>query len=158
MEVKMALTQKKKAYAQARLQGKKTKEAAVLAGYAERSAAAKGSQLESDPDVVAYLASLNSQGGGGLDATPLGEAAIQAEFLAMENVSNSLEFLKTIYKNPRIDRKIRIDAAKAALPYEFGRVGEKGIKEGRQDEANDAAKKSKFATADEQRKQQQRVS
>ena len=99
----MALTQKKKAYAQARLQGKKTKEAAVLAGYSERSAAAKGSQLESDPDVVAYLASLNSQGGGGLDATPLGEAAIQAEFLAMENVSNSLEFLKTIYKNPRID-------------------------------------------------------
>ena len=29
--------------------------------------------------------------GAGLDA-PLGEAAIQAEFLAMENVSNSLEF------------------------------------------------------------------
>ncbi|MFW1700862.1 hypothetical protein ACG9WR_01395 [Acinetobacter pittii] len=154
MEVKMALTQKKKAYAQARLQGKKTKEAAVLAGYSERSAAAKGSQLENDPDVVAYLASLNSQGGGGLDATPLGEAAIQAEFRAMDKVSNSLEFLKTIYKNPRIDQRTRIDAAKAALPYEFGRVGEKGIKEGRQDEANDAAKKSKFATADEQRKQQ----
>lgn len=158
MEVKMALTQKKKAYAQARLQGKKTKEAAVMAGYSERSAAAKGSQLESDPDVVAYLASLNSQGGGGLDATPLGEAAIQAEFLAMENVSNSLEFLKTIYKNPRIDRKIRIEAAKAALPYEFGRVGEKGIKEGRQEEAKETAKTSKFATADEQRKQKQRVS
>lgn len=154
----MALTQRKKAFAHARLQGKKKEEAAVLAGYAERSAAAKGCQLENDPDVVAYLASLNSQGGGGLDATPLGEAAIQAEFRAMENVSNSLEFLKTIYKNPRIDRKIRIEAAKAALPYEFGRVGEKGIKEGRQDEANDAAKKSKFATADEQRKQQQRVS
>ena len=61
------------------MQGKKTKEAAVLAGYSERSAAAKGSQLENDPDVVAYLASLNSQGRG-LDATPLGEAAIQAEF------------------------------------------------------------------------------
>lgn len=158
MEVKMALTQKKKAYAQARLQGKKTKEAAVMAGYSERSAAAKGSQLESDPDVVAYLASFNSQGGGGLDGTPLGEAAIQAEFIAMDKVSNSLEFLKTIYKNPRIDQRTRIDAAKAALPYEFGRVGEKGIKEGRQDEANETAKKSKFATADEQRKQQQRVS
>lgn len=154
----MALTQRKKAFAHARLQGKKKEEAAVLAGYSERSAAAKGCQLENDPDVVAYLASLNSQGGGGLDGTPLGEAAIQAEFIAMDKVSNSLEFLKTIYKNPRIDQRTRIDAAKAALPYEFGRVGEKGIKEGRQDEANDAAKKSKFATADEQRKQQQRVS
>ncbi len=154
MEVKMALTQRKKAFAHARLQGKKKEEAAVLAGYSERSAAAKGCQLENDPDVVAYLASLNSQGGGGLDATPLGEAAIQAEFRAMENVSNSLEFLKTIYKNPRIDRKIRIEAAKAALPYEFGKVGEDGVKKVRDNEADQVSRKSKFATADEQRKQQ----
>ncbi|EXS29079.1 terminase small subunit [Acinetobacter sp. 742879] len=150
----MALTQRKKAFAHARLQGKKKEEAAVLAGYSERSAAAKGCQLENDPDVVAYLASLNSQGGGGLDATPLGEAAIQAEFRAMENVSNSLEFLKTIYKNPRIDRKIRIEAAKAALPYEFGKVGEDGVKKVRDNEADQVSRKSKFATADEQRKQQ----
>lgn len=150
----MALTQRKKAFAQARFQGKKKEEAAVLAGYSERSAAAKGCQLENDPDVVAYLASLNSQGGGGLDATPLGEAAIQAEFRAMENVSNSLEFLKTIYKNPRIDRKIRIEAAKAALPYEFGKVGEDGVKKVRDNEADQVSRKSKFATADEQRKQQ----
>lgn len=60
----MALTQRKKAFAHARLQGKKKEEAAVLAGYSERSAAAKGCQLENDPDVVAYLASLNSQGAG----------------------------------------------------------------------------------------------
>ncbi|HCA5292631.1 hypothetical protein QZJ98_11935 [Acinetobacter baumannii] len=150
----MALTQRKKAFAHARFQGKKKEEAAVLAGYSERSAAAKGCQLENDPDVVAYLASLNSQGGGGLDATPLGEAAIQAEFRAMENVSNSLEFLKTIYKNPRIDRKIRIEAAKAALPYEFGKVGEDGVKKVRDNEADQVSRKSKFATADEQRKQQ----
>lgn len=76
----------------------------------------------------------------------------------MENVSNSLDFLKTIYKNPRIDQKTRIEAAKAALPYEFGRVGDKGLKEGREEEAKETAKTSKFATADEQRKQQQRVS
>ncbi|MEH1135470.1 hypothetical protein ACWXV7_08065 [Acinetobacter baumannii] len=150
----MALTQRKKAFAHARFQGKKKEEAAVLAGYSERSAAAKGCQLENDPDVVAYLASLNSQGGGGLDATPLGEAAIQAEFRAMENVSNSLEILKTIYKNPRIDRKIRIEAAKAALPYEFGKVGEDGVKKVRDNEADQVSRKSKFATADEQRKQQ----
>lgn len=154
LEVKMALTQKKKDFARAKMQGKSNKESAVMAGYSERSAGAKGSQLESDPDVVAYLASLNSQGGGGLDATPLGEAAIQAEFQEMESVTNSLEFLKAIYKNPRIDRKVRIEAAKAALPYEFGKVGEMGIKDGRDAAAGEVAKKSKFATADEQRKQQ----
>lgn len=150
----MALTQKKKDFARAKMQGKSNKESAVMAGYSERSAGAKGSQLENDPDVIAYLASLNSQGGGGLDATPLGEAAIQAEFQAMESVTNSLEFLRTIYKNPRIDRKIRIEAAKAALPYEFGKVGEMGVKDGRDAAAGEVAKKSKFATADEQRRKQ----
>ncbi|MDA3507331.1 hypothetical protein [Acinetobacter junii] len=150
----MALTQKKKDFAAAKMQGKSNKESAVLAGYSERSAGAKGSQLADDPDVIAYLASLNSQGGGGLDATPLGEAAIQAEFKDMEDVNNSLDFLQWVYKNPRVDRKTRIEAAKAALPYEFGKVGEMGIKDGRAAAAGEVAKKSKFATADEQRKQQ----
>ena len=150
----MALTQKKKDFARAKLDGKSNKESAVLAGYSERSAGAKGSQLADDPDVVTYLASLNSQGGGGLDATPLGEAAIAAEFQAMESVTNSLEFLKTIYKNPRIDRKVRIEAAKAALPYEFSKVGELGLKDEREAVAGKVAKESKFATAEEQRKQQ----
>ncbi|APU48412.1 hypothetical protein [Acinetobacter junii] len=150
----MALTQKKKDFAAAKMQGKSNKESAVLAGYSERSAGAKGSQLADDPDVIAYLASLNSQGGGGLDATPLGEAAIQAEFKDMEDVNNSLDFLQSVYKNPRVDRKTRIEAAKAALPYEFGKVGEMGIKDGRAAAAGEVAKKSKFATADEQRKQQ----
>lgn len=150
----MALTQKKKDFAAAKMQGKSNKESAVLAGYSERSAGAKGSQLADDPDVIAYLASLNSQGGGGLDATPLGEAAIQADFQEMESVTNSLEFLRSVYKNARLDRKTRIEAAKAALPYEFGKVGEMGIKDGRAAAAGEVAKKSKFATADEQRKQQ----
>ena len=150
----MALTQKKKDFAAAKMQGKSNKESAVLAGYSERSAGAKGSQLADDPDVVTYLASLNSQGGGGLDATPLGETAIAAEFQAMESVTNSLEFLKTIYKNPRIDRKVRIEAAKAALPYEFSKVGELGLKDEREAVADKVAKESKFATAEEQRKQQ----
>ncbi len=150
----MALTQKKKDFAAAKMQGKSNKESAVLAGYSERSAGAKGSQLADDPDVIAYLASLNSQGGGGLDATPLGEAAIQAEFKDMEDVNNSLDFLQWVYKNPRLDRKTRIEAAKAALPYEFSKVGELGVKGEREAAAGEVAKKSKFATADEQRKQQ----
>lgn len=149
----MALTQKKKDFAAAKMQGKSNKESAILAGYSERSAGAKGSQLADDPDVIAYLASLNSQGGGGLDATPLGEAAIQAEFKDMEDVNNSLDFLQWVYKNPRVDRKTRIEAAKAALPYEFGKVGETGVKRGREDAAGDVSENDDdFATAGNQRK------
>ncbi len=157
----MALTQKKKDFARAKLDGKSNKVSAVLAGYSERSAGAKGSQLVDDPDVVTYLASLNSQGGGGLDATPLGEAAIAAEFQAMESVTNSLEFLRSVYKNARLDRKTRIEAAKAALPYEFGKVAEKGIKAQQADDADDLANNDDdFSTASSQRaaRKQQRVS
>lgn len=157
----MALTQKKKDFCRAKMQGKSNKESAVLAGYSERSAGAKGSQLADDPDVIAYLASLNSQGGGGLDDTPLGEAAIQADFKEMESVTNSLEFLRSIYKNARLDRKVRIEAAKAALPYEFGKVGEKGVKAQAVDDADDLANNDDdFATASSQRaaRKQQRVS
>lgn len=150
----MALTAKMKAFAQAKLQGKSNKEAAVLAGYSERSATMQGSQLAKNPEVIAYLDSLNNQGGGGIEHMPLGEAAIRAEFKDMDNVHNSLEFLQYIYKNPRIDSKTRIEAAKAALPYEHGKVAEPGVKQGRDAAAGEAAKNGKFATADEQRKQQ----
>ena len=156
----MALTAKMKAFAQAKMQGKSNKEAAILAGYSEGSSQSRGSQLASNPEVVAYLASLNLRGGGGFDHMPLGEAAIQAELKAMDNVTSSLEFLQHIYKNPRIDSRVRIEAAKAALPYESGKILEPGVKVGREQKAGEIAKKGKFSTADEQRaaKQQQRVS
>lgn len=157
----MALTAKMKAFAQAKLQGKSNKEAAVLAGYSERSATMQGSQLAKNPEVIAYLDSLNNQGGGGIEHMPLGEAAISAELKDMDNVTNSLEFLQYIYKNPRIDRKTRIEAAKAALPYEHGKVAEKGVKQGRDDAAGDVSENDNdFATAGNQRaaRGQQRVS
>lgn len=157
----MALTEKMKAFALAKMQGKSNKEAAILAGYSAGSAASRGSQLEANPEVVAYLASLNNQGGGGIDHMPLGESAIRAEEKDMQSVNSSLEYLQYVYKNPRVDRKIRIEAAKAALPYEHGKIGEKGVKAGREDEADDVANNDDdFATAGNQRKarDQQRVS
>ena len=51
----MALTGKKKAFADAVLAGKSNKDAAVAAGYSEKTASAAGSRLVKDPDVKAYL-------------------------------------------------------------------------------------------------------
>ncbi|WP_336932142.1 hypothetical protein [Acinetobacter bereziniae] len=146
----MALTEKMKAFAQAKMQGKSNKEAAELAGYSKGSAASRGSQLAENPDVVAYLASLNLRGAGGVEHLPLGEAAIQAETKDMESVNSSLEYLQYVYKNPRIDRKTRIEAAKAALPYETGKIAEKGKKEQKENDAQESAKAGKFATLENQ--------
>lgn len=58
-------------------------------------------------------------------------------------------------ENPNADIKHRIEALKAALPYTRGKVGEVGIKQGREDAADGVAKSGKFATADERRKQRE---
>jgi len=160
----MALTENMKAFVHAKVQGKSNKEAAIAAGYSEKSAGSKGSQLMRDPEVIAYLDGLVKQGGEGvavLESMPLGEAAIKAEEKEMEQVDNSLEFLRSVYKNPRLERKVRIEAAKAALPYEFGKVGEMGIKQSRENEADNVSNNDDdFATAGNQRaaRGQQRVS
>lgn len=158
----MALTENMKAFVHAKVQGKSNKEAAIAAGYSEKSAGAKGSQLMKNPEVIAYLDGLVKQGGEGvavLESMPLGEAAIKAEFAEMESVNNSLDFLRSVYKNPRLERKVRIEAAKAALPYEFGKVGEMGIKQSRENEATNVSNSDDdFATASSQRAARQRVS
>lgn len=157
----MALTEQMKKFAHAKLKtgedGRQVsnKQAAILAGYSEKSAGAKGSQLMQNPEVKAYLDSLLKQGGEGAEAfesMPLGEAAIRADAKEMESVTNSLEFLRSIYKNPRLERKVRIEAAKAALPYEFGKVGEMGVKQGRDAAAGNVSENDDdFATAANQR-------
>jgi len=146
----MALTEKMKAFALAKMQGKSNKEAAILAGYSEGSAQSRGSQLASNPEVVAYLASLNLQGGGGIDHMPLGEAAINAEIKDMKDVNTALEFFQYLYRKPSIPLKIRMEAARNALPYETGKVAEKGKKEQRKQLAKEATQGGKFATLENQ--------
>ncbi|WP_151706785.1 MULTISPECIES: terminase small subunit [Acinetobacter] len=167
----MALTEQMKKFAHAKLKtgedGRQlsNKQAAIEAGYSEKSAGSKGSQLAKDPEVLTYLDGLLKSGGQGagfvFESMPLGEAAIQADIKEMESVTNSLEYLRSVYKNPRLERKVRIEAAKAALPYEFGKVGEMGIKQGRDAAADDVSENDDdFATAGNQRaaRGQQRVS
>lgn len=61
----MALTENMKAFVHAKVQGKSNKDSALAAGYSEKSAGSKGSQLAQNPEVIAYLAALLKQGGGG---------------------------------------------------------------------------------------------
>lgn len=49
------LTGRKKKFAQALKKGMTQREAAIEAGYSEKTAQVKGSQLAKDPDVTAYL-------------------------------------------------------------------------------------------------------
>lgn len=135
----MALTEKKKAFAQAKMNGANNKEAAISAGCPEKSSSSAGTRLEKDPDVIAYIDRLKK-------ATPEQVVKHEAKPLTTnstiktaENLPDPLAFLTEIWTDPVEDMKLRLDAAKAALPYFHGKVAEKGKKETKADDAKKAA-------------------
>ena len=56
----MALTAKGKAFAQAVADGMSNKDAAISAGYSEKTAAQQGSKLSKNPEIIAYIEKLTS--------------------------------------------------------------------------------------------------
>lgn len=54
----MAITEKKEAFARAKVRGLSNKEAAIEAGYEKKTASAAGSRLAKDPDVIEEIARL----------------------------------------------------------------------------------------------------
>ena len=150
----MALTEKKKAFALAKQKGKDNKEAAILAGCPEKTASQAGSRMLKDPDVVAYIERLKANGHVKHDVNA--KKNIERPIVTRIDVANAgakpdpLEFLISIFSDPVEDMKLRLDAAKAALPYIHGKVAEKGKKETKVDEAKKATQGGKFGTLDAQ--------
>ena len=136
----MALTAKKKAFAQAKHDGADNKEAAIFAGYSHETASQAGSRLAKDPDVIAHIERLKINTEVKADAKPEQRPIITKKDI--ENAgsrSDPLRFLEEIWTDPVEDMKLRMDAAKAALPYFHGKVAEKGKKESQVDDAKAAA-------------------
>lgn len=131
----MALTGKKKLFAEAVFTGRSNKEAAILAGYSAATASAAGSRLVKEADVIAHLAKLRN---------PPPEQPADTEQSPAFDLSKALQhadpkmFLLAAMNDVVLDPKQRIDAAKALMPFMHQKLGEGGKKE----EAADKAKKA----------------
>ena len=68
----------------------------------------------------------------------------------IDNAEDPLEFLKEVWKNNDLDIDVRLSAARSALPYIHGKIGEKGKKEAQADSAKQATTSGKFATFSKQ--------
>lgn len=143
----MALTPKKRAFADALRGGASNKEAAIAAGYSASSASAAGSRLAKDPHVLAELAkgTINKNVKAKLAAKPANkeQQSEPEEFSDLANggplkFSDPVQFLLK-KMNSAADEKLQIDAAKALLPYLHQRKGETGKKESKQEAAEKAA-------------------
>lgn len=130
----MALTGKKQAFADAVLAGKSNRDAAIIAGYSEKTASAAGSRLVKDHAIAAFIAAARSaeEKGGPAPASALRPAFDLTQ--AMQH-SDPMAFLTAAMNNDKLDPKLRIDAAKAMLPFTHKKLGEGGKKEEKQSAA-----------------------
>lgn len=156
----MALTAKMKAFAQAVVDGLSNKDAAISAGYSEKSAMQQGSKLAKIPEVIAYIdqfksvKKLTSKTEKLTPEKPKVNSADSRENdnpLDDENYAKDdpLQFLIDVM-NKSDDMFMRVNAAKAALPYVHGKVADKGKKESKAEEAKKATQSGKFGTLNNQ--------
>lgn len=132
----MALTVKKRRYADARLAGATKKEAAIAAGCPEKTASQAASRYEKDPDVIAAISRTVRirEPDYQVDANPHIPAKSDDPKTYLTQVMNDLE----------ADPKQRLDAAKTLMPYVYGRVPEAGKKDAKGKAAKDVAQGPKF--------------
>lgn len=140
----MALTAKSKAFAQAVVDGLSNKEAAISAGYSEKTASQQGSKLAKDSEVIAYIQKLKDGMQKLKDAPPI-PADIKDAFACDDPKEKLLEFMNGA------DPEVSFEAAKVLMPYYYGKVAEKGKKETKEDGARSAAQSGgKFGTLNSQ--------
>ncbi|WP_043041374.1 terminase small subunit, partial [Acinetobacter baumannii] len=133
----MALTEKMEKFALAIVDGKTNKEAAISAGYAEKTASAAGARLAKDPEIIVYIEMLKAKKEGrsltsdrpnvkpenkpensGEDENPIEEFQFEGD--------DPLDFLIKVMNFNGNKLPLRMQAAIAALPYKHGKVAEKG--------------------------------
>ncbi|MDR6585537.1 terminase small subunit [Herbaspirillum frisingense] len=137
----MALTARKRLFADAVMRGKSNKDAAIEAGYSAATASAAGSRLVKDPVVNAYLNKCREEtkvSSGEVANTPFDiNRALQ--------YSDPRAFLLATMNDPKTEDKLRVDAAKALMPFMHKKLGEGGKKDARDEEAKKVA--SRFPAA-----------
>lgn len=133
----MAMTEKKRKFAQAKREGKSNKEAALFAGYEESSASQAGSRLAKDPEVIAEIERKE------LVAAAKEQAKAEGKEVHLPDLgklySDPKDFLMAVMNDLESDMKTRSEAAKALMPFMHQKLGEGGKKEGQKAAAEKVA-------------------
>jgi phage terminase small subunit len=141
----MELTGKHRAFAVARLAGKSKKDAAIAAGYSAKTAGPAGTRLAKIPQIAEFIAKYQKPDAGPLPPPPPAKPVPKFDVNTAIMFSDPKQFLLAAMNDPAAPGALRVDAAKALMPFVHKKVGEVGKKE----EAAAAAKKAanKFAVS-----------
>ena len=140
------LTEQKKKFADCLRKGLSKTDAARMAGYSDKSAASRGSQLSRDEYVLAYIQRLDEKDRKtkksaqavaemNVQPDPPGPEPVPATMpplIATQGSTDPLDMMRRIMiLNEQVDPKLSLEAAKALAPYEHAKKGEDGKKEQR---------------------------
>lgn len=125
----MALTGRKRAFANAKLAGLSNKDAAIQAGYSEATASAAGSRNVKDPDVKAFIAEKRKAAE---------KAPKDAPPAPPDQDTDPMKFLEGVMTGLIVADQTQVRAAMAMLPFKYPKIGEGGKK----DQQKDAAQKA----------------
>lgn len=143
----MALTGKKRLFADAVIAGKSNRDAAIEAGYSAKTASAAGSRLVKDPEVAKYLKERKKAGrkepAASAESPP--KPAPKFDLSAALQHSDPKAFLLAAMNDLELEPRQRIEAAKTLMPFMHQKLGEGGKKE--QQQANAQKVASRFAAA-----------
>lgn len=134
------LTAQKRKFALALMSGLSKKDAAIDAGYSDKSARSKGSQLSKDSEVIAFIERKKNEKIEVDDVseyrrnvnTPtvnIPQPSPSVGNLSPGEYDDPLEFLKYVMNDTGKEIEVRKDAAKAMLPYIHPKKGEGGKKD-----------------------------
>ena len=138
----MAFTDKKRKFVAALQSGLSGAKAAVAAGYSEKGAPQAASRLMKDPDVLAALKRKEIVEQAKAEAKAAGKEINLPDLSRM--FSDPKDFLKALMNDAGEDMKLRMDAAKALMPFTHERKGE-ASKKSAKDEAAQKAMQGRFS-------------
>lgn len=125
------LTESQEKFFQATLRGEKPEQAAISAGLSAKTAKAAGHRMRKHPAIVAALAAVGIGTKPGANAKPVetgDESEPEIMTIEIAETDDPKVFLTALMNCPKAGVKARLEAAKALLPFEHSKIGDKGKK------------------------------
>jgi len=138
------LNETQELFFKATLRGEKPEQAAISAGL--KSPKAAGFRMRKHPAIVAALAAVGISTSGIKPTKPRAtespseeDAAAELATIEIQETEDPKVFLTALMNCPKAGVKARLEAAKALLPFEHSKIGEKGKKATKADSAKETA-------------------
>lgn len=135
----MSLTPKQMAFVKAYVVDSNGKKAAIKAGYSPASAAVEANRQLKKANVAAEIKRRRALADSAVKAVEIQQTAFVPNLIAAFEIKDAEFFLLKTMNDPEVEMKLKVESAKALLPYQKAKIGETGKKQQQKETASKAA-------------------